>query len=124
MFDEVFELVLRLAAEKQLLSSKTVGVDSTTLEANAAMKSIVRKVKADSAARRLLLPSLAACLCWSDSEGRRSPPPSHSLHVFIATIPCLLNPRNGARAYIMPHIDGCSTDQCAKFRVLRSGGKQ
>jgi len=35
--------VLRIAAEKKLLSGKTVGVDSTTLEANAAMKSIVRR---------------------------------------------------------------------------------
>lgn len=43
VFDEAFQFVLRLAAEKQLLSGKAVGVDSTTLEANAAMKSIVRK---------------------------------------------------------------------------------
>jgi transposase len=42
-FDEVFQFVLRMAAAKQLLSGKTVGVDSTTLEANAAMKSIVRR---------------------------------------------------------------------------------
>jgi len=40
---EVFRLVLRIAAEKKLLDGKTVGVDSTTLEANAAMKSIERK---------------------------------------------------------------------------------
>ena len=40
---EVFRLVLRLAAEKGLLKGKTVAVDSTTLEADAAMKSIVRK---------------------------------------------------------------------------------
>jgi transposase len=39
----VFEWVLTLAREKQALSGKTLGVDSTTLEANAAMKSIVRK---------------------------------------------------------------------------------
>jgi transposase len=38
-----FEFVLKLADEKGLLKGKTVGVDSTTLEANAAMKSIVRK---------------------------------------------------------------------------------
>jgi transposase len=38
-----FEFVLKLAAEKGLLKGKTVGVDSTTLEANAAMKSIVRR---------------------------------------------------------------------------------
>ena len=35
--------MLRIAAGKKLLSGKTVGVDSTTLEANAAMKSIVRR---------------------------------------------------------------------------------
>src|SRR5947199_10747647 len=40
---EVFRFVLSSAAEKKLLSGKTAGVDSTTLEANAAMKSIVRK---------------------------------------------------------------------------------
>ena len=43
VFDEVFQFVLAIAAEKQLLSGKTVGVDSTLLEANAAMKSIVRR---------------------------------------------------------------------------------
>ena len=43
VFDEVFQFVLRIAAEKRLISGKTVGVDSTTLEANAAMKSIVRR---------------------------------------------------------------------------------
>jgi len=43
VFDEVFQFVLRIAAEKQLLSGHTVGVDSTLLEANAAMKSIVRR---------------------------------------------------------------------------------
>jgi IS5 family transposase len=43
VFQEVFEFVLRIAAEKQLLKGKRVGVDSTTLEADAAMKSIVRR---------------------------------------------------------------------------------
>jgi transposase len=43
VFDEVFRLVLRIVDENGLLDAKTVGVDSTTLEANAAMKSIVRK---------------------------------------------------------------------------------
>lgn len=41
--DQVFGWVLGLAAQKKLLCGKTVAVDSTTLEANAAMKSIVRK---------------------------------------------------------------------------------
>lgn len=39
----VFQWVLALAAEKKLLPSKTVAVDATTLEADAAMKSIVRR---------------------------------------------------------------------------------
>ena len=43
VFDEVFQFVLAIAERKQLLGGKTVGVDSTTLEANAAMKSIVRR---------------------------------------------------------------------------------
>lgn len=43
VFAEVFEFVLRIAREKGLLSGKTVGVDSTLLEADAAMKSIVRR---------------------------------------------------------------------------------
>jgi IS5 family transposase len=43
VFEEVFQFVLRIAVDKRLLSGKTVGADSTTLEANAAMKSIVRR---------------------------------------------------------------------------------
>jgi transposase len=43
VFDEVFQFVLKIAVEKKLLAGKTVGVDSTTLEANAAMKSIMRR---------------------------------------------------------------------------------
>jgi transposase len=44
---EVFTWVLRLLDEKKLVKGKTVGVDSTTLEANAAMKSIVRRNTGD-----------------------------------------------------------------------------
>ncbi|MHB1038145.1 MAG: transposase, partial [Pirellulales bacterium] len=39
----VFQWVLKVAAEKGLLRGKTVAVDATTLEANAAMKTIVRR---------------------------------------------------------------------------------
>jgi hypothetical protein len=39
----VFQFVLGIAEAKELIAGKTVGVDSTTLEANAAMKSIVRR---------------------------------------------------------------------------------
>lgn len=40
---QVFQWVLKVLADYDLISGKTVGVDSTTLEANAAMRSIVRK---------------------------------------------------------------------------------
>ena len=43
VFEQVFAFVLSLVEEYGLLKGKTVGVDSTLLEANAAMKSIVRK---------------------------------------------------------------------------------
>jgi len=41
--EEVFAWVLKLLAAEGLLKGKTVGIDATTLEANAAMRSIVRK---------------------------------------------------------------------------------
>ncbi|MGA7415033.1 MAG: transposase [Bryobacteraceae bacterium] len=41
--EAMFLFVLKLAAENQLLAGKTVAVDSTMLEADAAMKSIVRR---------------------------------------------------------------------------------
>ena len=41
--EEMFVFVLKIAADKKLLKGKSVAVDSTTLEANAAMKSIERK---------------------------------------------------------------------------------
>jgi transposase len=40
---EVFQWVLKVLADYDLVSGKTVGIDATTLEANAAMRSIVRK---------------------------------------------------------------------------------
>jgi transposase len=40
---EVFTWALKVLADKGLLKGKTLGVDATTLEANAAMRSIVRK---------------------------------------------------------------------------------
>jgi len=42
-FDKVFVFVLSLLEKKGLLRGKAVAIDATTLEANAAMKSIVRK---------------------------------------------------------------------------------
>ena len=41
--EQVFAFVLQIAREKKLLDGKRVGVDATALEANAAMKSIVRR---------------------------------------------------------------------------------
>lgn len=41
--EQVFAFVLKIAAEKRLVSGSRVGVDATLLEANAAMKSIVRR---------------------------------------------------------------------------------
>ena len=43
VFEQIFAFVLSLVEEHGLLKGKTGGVDSTLLEANAAMKSIVRK---------------------------------------------------------------------------------
>jgi transposase len=39
----VFQWVLQVLAEKKLLKGTTIGVDATTLEANAALRSIVRR---------------------------------------------------------------------------------
>jgi transposase len=41
--EEVFTWVLKLLAQRRLVKGKTLGVDATTLEANAAMRSIVRR---------------------------------------------------------------------------------
>lgn len=43
VYDKVFVFVLCLLEQKGLLRGKSVAIDATTLEANAAMKSIVRK---------------------------------------------------------------------------------
>ena len=43
VYDKVFVFVLSMLEEKGLLRGKAVAIDATTLEANAAMKSIVRK---------------------------------------------------------------------------------
>jgi transposase len=40
---EVFQLVLKVLAKSDLLQGKTLGIDATTLEANAALRSIVRR---------------------------------------------------------------------------------
>lgn len=45
---EVFTWVLKVLAKKRLVKGKTLGVDATTLEANAAMRSITRRDTGDS----------------------------------------------------------------------------
>ena len=40
---EVFGFVLKILAQKGLLRGKTIGIDATTLDANAALRSIVRR---------------------------------------------------------------------------------
>jgi transposase len=47
LHEQVFAFVLHLAQTKKLLSGKTLAVDSTLIEANAAMKSIVRRDSGD-----------------------------------------------------------------------------
>ena len=44
---EVFDWVLKVLAKAKLLKGKTLGVDATTLDANAAMRSIVRRDTGD-----------------------------------------------------------------------------
>jgi transposase len=43
VFAEVFQFVLKIAVERKLVAGQAVGVGSTTLEASAAMKSMVRR---------------------------------------------------------------------------------
>jgi transposase len=43
VFEQVFNFVLKVAVDYGLLKGKTIAIDSTTLEANAAMKSLVRR---------------------------------------------------------------------------------
>jgi len=45
--EEVFSWVLRLLADEGLLLGRTLGIDATTLEANAALRSIVRRDTGD-----------------------------------------------------------------------------
>ena len=43
MYEEVFAFVLKALAQNGLLKGRMIGVDATTLEANAALLSIVRR---------------------------------------------------------------------------------
>lgn len=60
-FTEAFRFVLGVLHEHRLLQGKTIGIDATTLEATAAMKTIVRKDTDDD--RNEYLRKLAAAEC-------------------------------------------------------------
>jgi transposase len=64
--EEVFGWVLRQVARAGLLKGKTIGIDATTLEANAAMKSIVRRDSEESYTEYLKRLAEAAGLETSD----------------------------------------------------------
>jgi transposase len=67
----VFGWVLEQLARKGLVKGKTIGVDSTTLEANAAMKSIVRRDTQESYTGYLQRLAKAAELETTDAAGLR-----------------------------------------------------
>ena len=67
----VFGWVLEQLARKGLVKGKTIGVDSTTLEANAAMKSIVRRDTQESYTEYLRRLAAAAELETTDAAGLR-----------------------------------------------------
>jgi uncharacterized membrane protein YgcG len=70
--EQVFEFVLRIAAAKKLLRGETVGVDSTTLEANAALRTIVRKDNGDDWKTYLKKPAAAeGVVIENDADLRR-----------------------------------------------------
>ena len=83
---EVFGWVLRQLAQRGLLKGKTIGIDATTLEANAAMKAIVRRDTQDSYTDYLKRLAEAEgmeggrcggpCAGWIDIGPRRCPTPS------------------------------------------------
>jgi transposase len=64
---EIFDWVLKVAQEEGLLKGREVAIDATTLEANAAMRTIVRR--ADGASYRKYLKKLAR------AEGIKDPTP-------------------------------------------------
>jgi transposase len=68
---EVFGWVLRQVARAGLLRGKTIGIDATTLEANAAMKSIVRRDTEESYTEYLTRLAESARLEASDEAALR-----------------------------------------------------
>jgi len=78
LHEEIFAFVLRILIERGLYRGKTLAVDATMLEANAAMKSIVRRDSGE-AWKRVLPRSLPpvsaqrAARSWGTSAGTPSP---------------------------------------------------
>jgi transposase len=75
----VFEWVLKLCAEKKLLTDPSVvGVDSTTIEANAAMRAIVRKDTKQTYREYLkgLMKDEAAAVTTTASASEKTDPPA------------------------------------------------
>ncbi|HUI77826.1 MAG TPA: transposase, partial [Bryobacteraceae bacterium] len=68
----VFTLVLGEVAKRGLLKGKTIGIDATSLEANAAMKSIVRRDTGESYMEYLRRLATETGLDASDEELRRA----------------------------------------------------
>jgi transposase len=67
----VFRFVLREVARRGLLKGKTIGIDATTLEANAAMRSIVRRDTSESYMQYLRRLAAEAGIDASDDEAVR-----------------------------------------------------
>ena len=76
----VFSWVLERLAQAGLVKGKTIGVDSTTLEANAAMKSIVRRPRGKENVHKKFLIQAAACnlaLLMRSAYGSGKPRAAH-----------------------------------------------
>jgi hypothetical protein len=73
--EAVFTLVLRLVAARGLVKGRRVGVDASTMEANAAMRSIVRR--ADGAGWQAMLGALARTRRACRRRDWRGPRGSH-----------------------------------------------
>jgi transposase len=78
---EVFNWVLRMLADRGLLNGKRIAIDATTLEANAAMRSIVRRHTRATCDEFLC--GLAKASGISANLGKPPPGFENSLHVWL-----------------------------------------
>jgi len=81
----VFVWILALAREQKLLQGKSVAVDSTTLEANAAMKSIVRRDTGDDWKQYVTQLMREEGALDEDDDGNEQPPTDDALRQFDKT---------------------------------------